>query len=55
MFDCFQRYLKSDEVYRDVITNPDNWLFEQSRNSWAGDWPKKESRWGKAEHATGWK
>jgi uncharacterized protein YdaU (DUF1376 family) len=39
VFDCLNRYLKSDEVARAVVMNPDKWLCEQHRNGWTGDWP----------------
>jgi hypothetical protein len=37
---CLMRYLESDEVARGVCQNPENWLMEQHRDNWAGEWPK---------------
>ena len=44
VFACLDRYLASDEVARNVVMNPDKWLYEQHRNAWAGDWPPAQSR-----------
>jgi hypothetical protein len=43
---CLDRYAQSDQVSRGVIMNPDRWLFEQSRNAWAGDWPPRKTAGG---------
>jgi hypothetical protein len=43
VFDCTARYLESDQVSRAIVMRPDKWLYEQSRNGWAGDWPKRQS------------
>src|SRR5262249_19063303 len=53
-FACLQGYLQSDEVSRGIFSNPDKWLFEQARNSWAGEWPKPMSigprdKWARGE------
>jgi hypothetical protein len=39
---CTTRYLASDQVARGVVMNPDKWLWEQSRNGWAGKWPPRQ-------------
>ncbi len=39
LFACLQRYLGSDEVARGAVANPEKWLHEQHRDSWAGNWP----------------
>lgn len=38
---CLERYAASDRVARQVIQNPENWIFEQARNRWQGGWPRK--------------
>ena len=40
MFACLGRFLASEQVSRAVIPNPENWLMEQSRDRWQGDWPQ---------------
>jgi hypothetical protein len=42
---CADRYLASDEVNRGVVMQLFNWLEQQHRDAWKGDWPKKPSRW----------
>lgn len=44
---CADRYLSSDEVDRGVVKQLFNWLEQQHRDGWTGEWPKKaeESRW----------
>lgn len=39
-FACLERYLESDEVSRNVVMNPDNWLIEQHQSQWKTDWPR---------------
>lgn len=36
---CLERYGRSDEVARGVVCNPDKWIYDQSQDGWAGDWP----------------
>lgn len=38
MFACRDRYLRSDEVGRGIVMNPDNFLSEQKENNWNGKW-----------------
>lgn len=49
VFGCLDRFLASEQAGRSVIPNPENWLMEQSRDRWQGDWPiraapQRESR-----------
>lgn len=39
-FACRDRYLASDEVSRGVVMEAANFIFQQGRNKWEGDWPK---------------
>lgn len=36
---CLERYGASEEISRAVVTNPDKWLYEQSKDGWTGEWP----------------
>jgi hypothetical protein len=36
---CADRYLASDEVSRGVVKHLHNWLEQQYRDRWGGDWP----------------
>lgn len=42
VFACLDRYLAADRVARGVVQNPENWLSDQHRGGWSGDWPKKK-------------
>lgn len=45
---CAERYLASDEVARGVVKQFYNWLEQQHRDGWKGDWPavpKRASKW----------
>ncbi len=35
---CLERYGASDEVSRGVVANPDNWIYSQARDNFAGEW-----------------
>jgi hypothetical protein len=56
VFACIGRYLASDQVARGVVGKFAGWLFQQSRDGWAGEWPKAQSREGRrqAEIEAGW-
>jgi hypothetical protein len=47
VFACLDRYLSSDEVSRNVVMNPEKWLYEQSRDGFTGDWqmPVRQGIW----------
>ncbi len=38
-----ERYGASDQVARAVVKNPDNWLFDEARNRWQGNWPPRRT------------
>jgi hypothetical protein len=43
---CAERYLASKEVSEGIVKNPHNFLEQQHRDSWGGDWPKsRRSMW----------
>ncbi len=44
VFACRDRYLQSDEVSRNIVMDPAKFLFQQSKNHWAGKWPEKTER-----------
>lgn len=37
---CMQRFLNSGQAKRGVIPKFANWLFQQHRDGWAGEWPE---------------
>jgi hypothetical protein len=39
VFACINRYRASDQVARAVVQKLAGWLFQGSRDGWAGDWP----------------
>ena len=39
-FAARDRYLASDEVARNVVMAPHNFIFQQARNGWNGKWPR---------------
>lgn len=43
VFGCLDRFLASEQAARAIIPNPENWLLEQSRDRWQGDWPARAS------------
>jgi hypothetical protein len=43
-FACRDQYLASDEVYRGIVKEPKNFIFEQGRNGWLGKWPATRAR-----------
>jgi hypothetical protein len=43
---CADRYLGSDDVARNVVKQFYNWLEQQHRDNWGGDWPRQKSHWG---------
>lgn len=48
---CAERYLASDEVARGVVKHLYNWLEQQHRDGWAGDWPRVRERGGPVQTA----
>lgn len=40
---CLARYLASDQVHRGITMTGPNWLKQQKRNNWAGDWARPRS------------
>jgi hypothetical protein len=48
---CADRYLSSDEVSRDIVKQFFNWLEQQHRDRWAGEWPASEGAKQAAEEA----
>lgn len=43
VFGCLDRFLASEQAARAIIPNPENWLLQQSRDRWQGDWPARAS------------
>jgi hypothetical protein len=39
VFSCLARYVASAQVARGVISKPANWLRQQHRDRWVGNWP----------------
>lgn len=39
VFVALERFLRSDACARGVVQLPANWIFEQARDGWAGEWP----------------
>lgn len=49
VMECLERYGKSRDVANGAIFNPENWLMDQHRNAWKGDWQSAAKRSGKRE------
>lgn|GEM_PF-5425218 len=39
---CLERYGVSDEVRRGIVKNPDNWIYEQARDGFTGEWQPRD-------------
>jgi len=39
VFACLERFLASDQASRSIFGYADNWLANQHRDHWQGDWP----------------
>lgn len=43
VFSCLSRFLASDQAGRGVVGYAHNWLQQQRRDNWRGDWPTAKS------------
>ena len=41
---CLDRYIASDQVFREIVMNGDRWLRQQARNNWEGDWTRAQTK-----------
>ena len=42
--ECLDRYIASDQVFREIVMNGDRWLRQQARNNWEGDWTRAQTK-----------